>query len=410
MRISLLLQREPFGQILEQTLAPFWSERYGQPYYVQWRMTPPVALSGPDDSALQSWIANIYLNAIFTPDAQPTIFDPIRREFSRSTTWWKRPAQRLYTTLALGRVSARWLAQARLVATPAVPDARDTLIVAGNRKIRLLHRQAGVAYGVQKAGFRPESMARELTTRLSARIAGVRTPLLLEQAESGSWYCEQYISGTPINRLASRAAARAAATQAATGLQQMLMSTAVQEDVADYVARLQLLIDRLTAANPLLTTAQRQAIDRLASVLVARACEHNGRLILALTHGDFQPANILANREGVWLIDWEFSGQRQAGYDALTLALSARFPRGLAGRMRAFVQNGWPDDALGSPAGWPGFLVNQRADRRWHIAIFALEELTLHLDENDEPLLTYLNPGFDILLAEIAYWLETDHV
>ncbi|MCB9130523.1 MAG: phosphotransferase [Anaerolineales bacterium] len=408
MRISLLLQREPFGQIVEQTLARFWSERHGQPYYVEWRMAAPIT---PDRSvpAAQTWFANIYLNAIFTADAQPAVFDPVRREFSRSTTWWKRPAQQIYTALALGQPSARWLTQARLAVSPPVPDAGNLLIVAGNRKIRLLDRRAGLAFGVQKTGFRPEFMAHELAGRLQARAAGVRTPALLAQSGRGAWYCEQYISGTPINRLANRAAARAAATQAASNLQRLLQATAVERDIGDYVDGLQPLIGKLAAASPLLTTVQREAIEAMTSALVARARQRSGQITLALTHGDFQPANILVNEDGIWLIDWEFSGQRQAGYDALTLALNARFPHGLADRMQALARDGWPDDALVSPVGWPGLAVDQHADRRLHLAIYALEELALHLAENDEPLLTHLNPGFDAFLAEVARWLEMDH-
>ena len=293
MRISLLLQREPFGQIVEQTLARFWSERHGQPYHVQWRMAAPIT---PDRSvpAAQTWFANIYLNAIFTADAQTAVFDPVRREFSRSTTWWKRPAQQIYTALALGQPSARWLTQARLAVSPPVPDAGNLLIVAGNRKIRLLDRQAGLAFGIQKTGFRPEFMAHELAGRLQARAAGVRTPALLAQSGRGAWYCEQYISGTPINRLANRAAARAAATQAASNLQRLLQATAVERDIGDYVDGLQPLIGKLAAASPLLTTVQREAIEAMTSALVARARQHSGQITLALTHGDFQPANIQA--------------------------------------------------------------------------------------------------------------------
>ena len=36
MRMSLLLQREPCGQILERTLARFWSEGRAQAVKVRW--------------------------------------------------------------------------------------------------------------------------------------------------------------------------------------------------------------------------------------------------------------------------------------------------------------------------------------------------------------------------------------
>lgn len=403
MRISLLLPREPFGPVLEQTLARFWSEQHGQPYAVQWRMGRASA------AAAQTWLANIYLNAIFTPDADQASFEPIRREFARSTVWWKRPAQRVYTTLALSQAAAGWLAQARLAVTPAVPQAHNKLLVAGNHKMRLLDRRAGAAYGILKAGFRPDTMQRELSARQAARAAATPAPALLEVAGDRSWYCEQYVSGTPLNRLPSRAAAQAGAAQAAAGLQRLLAATAHSQDAASYADRLRRAIERLAAASRLLSDAQRTAIADLANALAAPGAAPDGPVTLATTHGDFQPANILAGDDGVWLIDWEYSAVRQASYDALVLALGSRSPQGLGERLRLFVEQGWPKKALATPAGWPGLHVETRAGRRQHARLFTLEELALRLDEASEPLLTRLDPGLDVLLAESARWLEHDH-
>lgn len=403
MRISLLLPREPFGAVLEQTLVRFWSEQHGQPYAVQWRM------GRASPAAAQIWLANIYLNAIFTPDADRAIFDPIRREFARSTVWWKRPAQRAYTALAVSRALAGRLAQACLAVTPAVPDAQFKLLVAGNHKLRLLDRRAGVAYGILKAGFGPATMQRELDARQAALAAGAPVPALHEVADDRSWYCEQYVSATPLNRLPSRTAAQAAAAQAAAGLQRLLAATERAEDAAGYAAGLRADSERLAAAAHLLSATQRAAIADLAEALAARVKTLDGAVILATTHGDFQPANILADGARVWLIDWEYSAVRQAGYDALVLALGSRFPQGLGDRLRLFVEQGWPNDALVAPAGWPGLRLAARAERRQHAALFALEELTLRLDEASEPLLTRLDLGLDVLLAESARWLENDH-
>lgn len=404
MRISLLLQREPFGPVLEQTLARFWSQQHGQPYVVQWRMGRAGAAAG------QTWLANIYLNAIFTPDADCASFDPIRREFARSTVWWKRPAQRAYTALALSGAAAGRLAQARLAVTPAVPDARSKLVVAGNRKFRLLDRGAGVAFSMHKAGFRPETMLREISARQVAAAAGVPAPRLLEVAADRSWYCEQYISATPVNRLAQPAQARAATAQVVGGLQRLLAATAQQEAASAYATGLCAGIERQAAATRLLSAAQRAAVSGLAAALLARVETPIETITLAASHGDFQPANILADGARVWLIDWEYSALRQAGYDALVLALGSRFPQGLASRLHSFVERGWPQDALVAPDGWPGLRLAARAARRQHAALFALEELALRLDEAGEPLLTCPDPGLSVLLAEVARWLELDHV
>ena len=43
-----------------------------------------------------------------------------------------------------------------------------------------------------------------------------------------------------------------------------------------------------------------------------------------MTHGDFQAANILLDKNNIWLIDWENAKKRSVNYDALTFVLNAR--------------------------------------------------------------------------------------
>lgn|GEM_PF-4902584 len=47
-----------------------------------------------------------------------------------------------------------------------------------------------------------------------------------------------------------------------------------------------------------------------------------GKLITAVTHGDFEPGNIIANGDRYWLTDWEYSDRRQAAYDGLVYVLA----------------------------------------------------------------------------------------
>ncbi len=49
-----------------------------------------------------------------------------------------------------------------------------------------------------------------------------------------------------------------------------------------------------------------------------------------------------------WLIDWEYSGRRQAAYDILTFRLESRFTRGLAGRLQNLIAQGNPDSGTGA--------------------------------------------------------------
>ena len=347
----------------------------------------------------QPWLCNIYLNAIFVPGTGPEVLDPVRREFARSVVPWRRPAQRAYVALATSRRGARWLAQAGVGISPGLPSAERWLIVPGNHKIRLLDRDNGLVYNVAKHGFPRHFMQREVAARRQAAELGLPVPRLVRVAEDGTWFSERYISGTPLNRLPDPQVARQAAANAAQSLRRLLEHTAREESLEDYVARLQRRIQTLVDSNHLLSEQQKQDLLANAETLVeqigGRRVAVGGRITTALTHGDFQPGNMLVDGERVWLIDWEYSDRRQVGYDALVFTLRSRFPRGLAGRLQDFV-----DGSGDFP--WPGEAWDTVERRRLYSALFLLEELALHLAENANPRFARLGEGLGMLQREIA--------
>jgi hypothetical protein len=413
MRISLLLEREPFGAVLEATLGRFWEERTGRAHRVIWQMGRPnvgklrnaIGGNASGEGGAQAWLANIYLNAIFVPEAQSMVFDPVRREFARSTVAWRRPAQAAYVALATGP-GAAWLAQAGLSVAPAIEGARHQLLVAGNHKLRLLDHRAGVAYGILKQGFDAQFLRRELATRQQAAALGLSVPELKEWTPDGWWFSEAYVSGTPVNRLSDPQAARAATQQACAALGRLLEATLHEEDAGVYAHGLRERVVALAQANRLLGEADRQALDETATAL-ARLAEKDGRIATALGHGDFQAANVLVDDAGFWLIDWEYAARRQAGYDALVCALTARWPHEIAARLDALVNDGPGDDPVGAllRAGrWPGVDWREAGTRRRAAALFLLEELVLHLEENANPCFTRLGAALLTVMSEAAQW------
>lgn len=405
MRMSLLLQREPFGRIAADTLAAFWRERYRQSFIVTWQTGwPPVASknSGPS----QRWLCNIYLNAIFRPQATPAIFDPIRREFSHSLVAWRRPLQRAYVWAATSRGMAPWLAQAGLRVTPALPNATQTLIVGGNHKIRILDQPAGLAYGLNKAGFNPHFIRQEIAARRRAEALQLPVPALVETGPDNTWFCEQYVSGTPLNRLTDPAVVDQTTHTAVNALHRLVEHTVQAEVLTDYVTGLHHHIQTLIDRNHLLTSWQKQTLRRDTARLVERVSRQPAanQITTAVSHGDFQPGNILRNGDEVWLIDWEYTGRRQSGYDALVFTLHARFPRGLATRLNEFVAAGPTETALFKH--WPGFFWQDIKHRRLYAALFLLEELRLHLEENDNPVFHRLGDGLQTMLLELSTYLE----
>ncbi len=400
MRISLLLQREPFGAILENTLAGFLRARTGDEHEIKWYSQRP-AIADARQQGQQLWLCNIFLNAIFVQEARPQIFLPIQQEFGHSRRWWLRPAQATYVALATRRPTAKWLAQAGVAVSPALADAEHMLVVAGNHKLRLLNGAEQRVFGILKHGFKSDFMRREIEARQTAQALELPVPPLCEMAEDKTWFSEQYVSGKPINRLADGAASQQAALSAARDLRRFLEHSAVDSVADEYAEALVERLKHLIRTQHLLTTTTKRnlsdSIDMILTEFDHLSVAVSRHFMTAHTHGDFQPANILVNQTGHWLIDWEYSQRRQVLYDALVFSLAARFPHGLVDRARQYLHGG--PDALESTL-WPDAEQTTEARRR-RVMLFLLEELELQLIENDNPCFTQAGGGLRTLIAEL---------
>ena len=251
-------------------------------------------------------------------------------------------------------------------------------------------------------------MRQELSARRQAAQLGLPVPPLVDVSPDGSWFSERYISGTPINRLSDPTTAGEATKNAATVLSGLLKHSAQEKPLADYVSRLRDQIKLQTGRNHLLSRQQKQNLLQGTEMLTNQfgglrpmGC---GRITTALTHGDFQPANILLNHEGTWLIDWEYSARRQMGYDALVLMLRSRFPQGLAARLSDFITNepNQPDLLnLWSQLNW-----QDTDSRRIYAGLFLLEEVLLHLAENDNPMFCQAGTGLQTIIQELTEYRQ----
>jgi hypothetical protein len=408
MRISLLLQREPFGHILEKTLAAFLHARTGAPHTVSWygRRTDLKTLRLHDR---QAWLGNIYLNAIFVPEVAPSVLAPVYREFSHSETWWKRPAQRAYCALSVQPWTASWFAQAGMIISPSVTNAEHLLIVGGNHKIRIFDESAGKAYGILKAGSSPCFFQQEVLMRRQAAACGVPVLPLTEFAADGTWFSEPLLHATPANRLQDKRLAREATMAILDALRILLEKTGREENVTDYADGLVERARRLTTTSVVLGAEQQRAVLRLIEGLAGwihtLQAHASNRLLLAITHGDLQPGNILVDSSGAgWLIDWEYAACRQAGHDVIAHSLRPRFPERLAERLAVAWQAGSLLESF-AVADWPGLPWSDAPARRLHLMLFLLEELVVQLQENANPLFFRPGRGLLLLLGEVARFL-----
>lgn len=394
MRISLLLQREPFGEIFEETLAGFLQSRFDQSYTVRWWKNSSLA-----NSNSQAWLCNPYLNAIFVPEARKEVLLPVIREFSRSAVWWRRPFQKVYVDLAVAPITCKWFARAAVEISPPLKNAKNILILGGNHHLRLLDYNEGAAFVIRKAGFDRELLVNDIRVRKENPY--LPSPCIHEISEDGSWYSEELILGTPINRLKDVEQGKRAVKDVMTPLFQLYEKTARKVNVAEYSSDIINRIDEQIRENSHFDKETRwDLLEDLRSLKKIINSWQNKEIVIAQSHGDFQPANILLGEEQTWLIDWEYTAERQIAYDGLVLALGARSSSGLGQHVLPTINDDVPEyGQLLSTI--PYVQWQDRAERCTMLTLFMLEELDLKIMEVGNPMFFGLDQEFEMFRKEV---------
>jgi hypothetical protein len=410
MKIQQNLEREPFGEIIEQTLGRFFKNMYGGEYAVRWYAGSRCGrLRGKSDA--QIWLCNPALNALFTADTTSEVLKWIRRQYSHAPIVWRRPLQRCLVALATHGSTAAWFTSAALGVSPAIPNGNRLLLLGGNNRLRLADMRQARVYSVLKQGFDPVFLRREI----SVRQAGSDWPIppLLEYAADFTWFAESLVDAVPLNRVSSRKRRLAAATQANSVLARWCERSRTEIAAQEYVQQLGELAQRRVSANSLFSDQERRTVRKwvasAADVLSTLAVRGGKNIPLTFGHGDFQPGNILLNNSGhIWLTDWEHADKRHVLYDAFVYGLASRFPGGLALRMRSALSR---PSALGLAvvSAWPEIAAQDSFRLRLQLGIFLLEELLWYLEENSNHLFRKLSGGwldfrgeFEPALAAVA--------
>ena len=387
MKIQQLLQREPFGDILEVTLQCFLRDRFGENYRVTWYPHNP-GLRAIHRRGQQAWFCNLLLNAIFAEDTSSDVLAVVRKGYAITPFRWRRHLQRGYVALATHNTFAPRMASCALGIQPPLPGAEHILIMGGNNKIRVIDVVERRVWEVLKVGFDPICINREIEVRNAPDFWPV--PALRSVASDHAWFEEEYVNAVALNRLPYDRDHRPFVAEAFSALQNWIERTRTVGDTAEYVDGLVAGIKHKVERATLITSAEKEGILRWlgsARRLLDQMMPGSGRMLpLAVGHGDFQDGNILVGNDRLWLVDWEHSLQRQALYDVLVFALRSRFPSGLTMRIQNALDN--PQSLLEQiPIPWDDLAQAIRnRTLRLVLAIFLLEELDWNLEENSNPL------------------------
>lgn len=397
MRLDLLLAREPFSEVFATTLAAFLRQRFGWQGHVGWTRKP---------SNSKGLLVNAKLNLIFPALFDATSLRALGAEYAFHPHFVRRVLQRAYVQHAVSRPLRRLFSSAWVDISPWPEAVSHWCILPGNHSIRVVDRVQDECIVLRKTGFNPALL--DNVVRLRLDFPELPGPRLLEANSEQGWYREQRIVGLPLNRLADPDMVKCsldAARQAMVGLYQRTLLMEPSPEWLD--ERLQRITAAVAELPAIYGVEIRERIRDLALGLANRLRQQftsASRMAVptVLTHGDFQPANILVPtlpEDGlVYLIDWEHGGRRCVWYDALVFELRSRFPAGLSGRIAAWKQDTQKQQASLS---WCGDLA-----AGWNakslISTFLLEDLLFRLIDTTIPGLLLKETGFLCFIDELS--------
>lgn len=402
MKISLLLDREPFGEILEETLSRHLSAVSDRAHQVIWKSGAPKA---SDVLARKRglWLCNPEINAIFSVSAESRVFEVPWREYLAGASFVRTGAHAGYLMAASAPIGRWVLASHHLLIDPELTGAKSTLIVGGNSRVRLLDYDRGLAKTILKSRVDPAAMQRELDLRRDR--TDILAPPIVEVQENGLAFVEPLIHGTNADRVFSDRQADKGLIEALEVCFQLGRQTRRVELVDEWLDRtLEECRQTVETANDARAESFRGALDlvyQLAECIRTNAGASSNEVEVGTSHGDLQRGNVLLEGEKTWLIDWEKVGSRILGYDGLTLALdSRRSGRGLVERAKRLLQDE-RTDAIAMRVGeelsrdlYPGGRVR-------HMLMFFVEEIRFHLEENVMIPSSGCSPSLSDLVTEL---------
>ena len=382
MKISTLLKREPFAKIFEKTIASFLSSWIGTTHKVVWENRIGYR---KNLRSQQKWYCNPLINSVFVKGVNKDVFEPINGEYiANPTKPWRSMIQKIYVTLSQSKLTSLILSKYVVKISPHVPFAENKLIIGGNTKLRLLDVVEKKVFVLLKDGFDKSYIERDFYVRTNFPYLPI--PKIIESGNDGTWFCEELVSGVPPNRL-DQANEEKKLLQAVNCIHQMLIETKRDVILSEYIDALAHYINEGISQIQHMNKDVKSDLKAITSKLVSLLYEYKDQAFtVAYCHGDFHQGNVLANRDNFWILDWEYSGEKQIGYDLLILLIESRIEKGFAERFLKIVNNQFDNLQKSLIDNWPELDWENGSSKKVNLVVFLLEDLLFHLNESKNDL------------------------
>lgn len=213
----------------------------------------------------------------------------------------------------------------------------------GNHRFRRFDFESRTIRIYPKIGFSSEGIRKEIELRRQLSMQFQWILPVLRSDEETAIFDEPLLEALPFNRIPSTSRRQRIHAQLDSILNEL---HSCQASAITSEAYLALKRSQLEAAYTQFASkfpGVRFNLIEQAWIYASEIIRQTSEIQISLTHGDFQPGNLLVaadlSNSGLWLIDWEDAGIRASVYDAMTWTLQSRAPNGLRKRLDAFIQS-----------------------------------------------------------------------
>jgi len=387
MRLDLLLKREDFPRIFEQSFTKYLSDVFEVIAFVNWR----------NNSKSNTYLlVNHKLNVIYSKNINRRKLKSISSEYAYHQNILRHFLQKVYINIAICSYFEWLFIKAIIEIEPSNFDLSGLCIIPGNHSIRIIDLEASSCRVILKEGFNSKFIKNEIHLRNKYNFLPI--PKLLNFDSEGLWYEEEQVNALPLNRINFQVIKDKALLNAQLFLSRLYKKTLVRVNLGNYLESLYDSCISLIKTLPCpYTQDNKKRIEGILILLIANLSKFKDYDIeLVQSHGDFQPANILVDKieEHLYLIDWEYSDKRSLYYDALVFETQSRAPKGLSKRLRRALDE--------SNTSWRWCTNNIQAKlTKLELSVFLIEDLIVRLSELQIPNMINKDEGLDIWIREI---------
>jgi len=396
LKLQTLLLREDFIKIFKKTFEEYLLNNFGWEGEVNW-------IPKSERTKRNFFWLNQRLNLIYPNNLNRYFLDPFKKEFVYHKNPIRHLLQNLYVKLATYFTFESFFSTAVIEIEPWVKEIENFCIIPGNHSIRIINFRTNSCDVILKKGFNPKFIDNEIKIR--SKIIHPSVPKLIDYDIKKSYFTEEKIGGLPLNRLGSQKQRSLAFGDSLDCLSKLYSKTRNTVDLQEWLF---VLIDKLSSLESDLCDHKSgelwSDISNISSKLKS-IIEKNGNVEITttITHGDFQPANIIYNKRSAktYLIDWEYSGRRYEPYDYYVFCYQTRFPRGLAKRLKKI--NIYFENFNTSSLSFRNFIDTNL--NKSMLALLLFEDFLVRLEELYVPTDADKNLGLMIFINEVKHYL-----